>query len=473
MIPDDQSKGTIEKALQINLDPRIYGTIAEIGAGQEVARNFFIAGGASGTIAKTMSAYDMQFSDAIYGKEKDNRYVSQSRVNKMLDREYGLVLERLENNRPENTMFFAFADTVAAKGFKTGRDCHGWMGIKFQTSPMEEANRIVLHVRMKDSTNLQQQECLGRLGINLIYAAFYHSNEPEKVIESLLDNLSRDRLEIDMIKFKGPKFNRVDNRLLALHLVRSGITRSIFFTKEGEPVQGSDLLYKKNILFLRGSYRPFTKVHLDILTHAKESFLSKNGFPEQEVVVLTEISMSHLLAFGDLDKSDFLGRVDTLCTMGYDVQISDYSSFHKLKKHLSQYTKNKISVALGVKNVSEIFSHKFYDDLKGGIVEGLGMLFSEGTNLFVYPKLLKDESIRTVDEMTFDDDIKYLFYHFYHTGRILPISNNDPELISIFTKDIRAAMAEGNDEWRNKIPDKVYEIIKQQKLFGYKLNKPL
>lgn len=467
MLQQGIERRIIEKALTINLDPKIYGTIAEIGAGQEVARNFFIAGAASGTIAKTMSAYDMQFSDSIYGAEPSKRYVSQSRVNKMLDREYGLVVERLESNRPEDTLYFAFADTVAAKGYKSDRDCHGWMGIKYQSKSMEEANKIVLHVRMKDKTNLQQQECLGLLGVNLIYAAFYYYDNPEKAIESLLDELSTDRIEIDMIKFEGPRFKDVDNRLLELHLVRSGLTHSVFFTKHGEPVQGSDLLYKKNILVLRGSFRPFTKVHDDILTCAKAEFIGGNGFQEEDAVVLTELSMSHLLAFGDLDKSDFLGRVDTLNAMGYDVLISDFAKFYELKKHLIQYTKQKISIVLGIKNMDEIFTPAKYSDLNGGIVEGLGILFSKESNVWVYPKLLKDGVIRKVDEMIFDDGVKYLFQHFLSTGRIRPVAKNNPEILDIFTKDIREGIQQGDGDWKNKIPEAVYKVIKEEKLFGF------
>lgn len=468
MQSEEHYRGTIQKALHINLDPKTYGSIAEIGAGQEVARNFFIAGGAAGTVAKTLSAYDMAYSDAIYGKEKNHRYVSQSRLLKMLDREYSVVVERLENHRPEETTFFAFADTVAAKGFKSDRECHGWMGIRFQSKPLEKPNDIILHVRMKDKTNMQQQEVLGHLGINLIYAAYYYTGNPEKAIESLLENLTTDRIEIDMIKFEGPRFKEVDNRLMALHLVQSGLTHSVFFTKKGEPIQGSDLLYKKNIIALRGSFRPFTNVHLDILNCAREEFLKRNHFGSDEIVVLTELSMSHLLAFGSLDKSDFLGRVDTLCGMGYDVQISDFARFHELKRHLAQYTKNKISIALGIKNMAEIFSHHIYSDLPGGMVEGLGILFSGNTNLFVYPKLLKDGIVRVLNDIDFEKDVKHLFTHFLLNNRLIPISENNPDILDIFTKDIREAMAEGDGDWKNKIPQKVYEIIKERELFDFK-----
>lgn len=459
-------KGTIEKALQVNLNPKIYGTIAEIGAGQEVARNFFVAGAAAGTIAKTMSAYDMKFSDAIYGTEKNGRYVSYSRVNKMLDREYGLVLERLEDNRPENTTYFSFADTVAAKGFKSARDCHGWLGIKFQTEPLGKPNKIVLHVRLRENSNVLQQQTLGQLGINLIYAAFYYSQSPEKAIDSLLDNLSTDRIEIDMIEFSGPQFQRVDNRLMAVYLVRSGLTHSVFFTSNGNPVQGSDLLYGKNILSLRGSFRPFTIVHEDIIRCSKEAFLANNTFNEDEIVILPELSMSHLLTFGDLDVADFLGRVDTLCKMGFSVQISDFARFHELKCHLAQFTKERISISLGIKNIVEVFSESTYSDLAGGIIEGLGNLFSSGTNLYVYPKLLKDGIIKRVDEMDFNDEIKFLFQHFMQNKRLISLTNFDTKIIDVFTRDIREEMKNHDNSWKKKVPKVVYKLITEKGLFG-------
>ena len=460
-------KGTIEKALQINLDPQIYGTIAEIGAGQEVARNFFVAGAAAGTIAKTMSAYDMQFSDAIYGKESDGRYVSYSRLHKMIDREYGLVVERLEGHRPGNTTFFAFADTVAAKGFKSGRECHGWLGVKFQSNPMKEANKIVLHVRLLENSNVLQQQTLGVLGINLIYAAFYHANQPSKAIDSLLDNLSKERIEIDMIEFSGPSFRNIDNRLMAVHLVRSGLTHSVFFTSEGIPVQGSDLLYRKNILALRGSFRPFTIVHEDILKCAKNAYLRENNFNEDEVVVLPELSMSHLLAFGDLDEADFLGRVDTLCKMGYAVQISDFARFHELKCHLHRFTNEQVSMVLGIKNIVELFKEEAYKELQGGRLEGLSLLLSRGAKLFVYPKLLKDGVVRVAHEMTFEEDVRYLYQHFLTNQRIVPLRDFNAKILNVFTRDTRDKMKDKNSDWKKNVPEVVAKLITEKKLFGY------
>ncbi len=467
MLRKKHTSGTIEKALQINLDEQIYGTIAEIGAGQEVARNFFIAGGAAGTVAKTMSAYDMQVSDAIYGREQDGRYVSHARLHRMVDREFGLVVERLKEVREEHTTYFAFADTVAAKSYNSGRDCHGWMGIKYQTSPMAGPSKIILHVRMKDQSNVEQQLALGILGVNLIYGAFYLKESPEKLIESLLDNLSTERIEIDMIKFEGEYFSEIDNRLMALHLVRSGITHAVFFTDKGDPVQASDLLYKKDILLLRGSFRPVTNVHLDILECAAREEKKINGDSPPPQVVLTELSMSHLLAFGDLDKTDFLGRVDTLCAMGFQVQISDFTHFYELKDHLTQFTRGNISLAVGIKNIAEIFDADSYKDLRGGRVEGLGKLFSGSTRLFVYPKLLKNGEIRQVNEMIFDADTEHLFKHFLVNQKLVPLNEYSPEMLSIFTKDIRQELRSGEGSWVKKIPEAVYQLIRSKGLFGF------
>lgn len=461
-----QNISTIEKALQINLDNSIYGTIAEIGAGQEVARNFFLAGGAAGTIAKTMSAYDMQVSDAIYGQEKDRRYVSQSRVLKMLNREYGLVMDRLQHIRPDHTRYFAFADSVVAKGYKTDRDCHGWMGLKFQVNQEEQACYIVLHVRMHDRSNIEQQQALGILGINLIYAAFYKFKTPELLIESLLDNLSPDRIEIDMIKFDGNYFSSVDNRLMALHLVRSGLTHSVFFTKTGEPVQAYDLLYKKNVLLLRGSFRPFTNTHFDIFKCAKEEYLKRMSCKTEDFLFLTELSMSHLMAFGDLDKTDFLGRVNTLCAMGYPVQISDFKFFHRLKTYLLQFNTNHLAFVLGIKNISELFNIQTYTNINDGILHALAELFSDQTQVYVYPKLLKNEAVKSVDKMSFEKDVINLFIHFLQNNFIIPLRNYDENKLPIFTDNIRKLIISNNQDWKKLIPQKVSEIIIRDKLFG-------
>src|SRR6202040_1957595 len=236
--------GTNKKALQINLDTKRYGTFAEIGAGQEGARRFFQVGGGAGTIAKTMSAYDVTFSDAIYGPA--HRYVSRKRLQRMLDHEYDLLLERLDAKLGSERTFFCFADTVAARSFKQHNESHGWLGVRFQTQPRSEPSQIIIHVRMLDEANVDQQEALGVIGVNLLHGAFYHS-QPAKLISSLQENLAPGRIEVDMIKFSGPAFH-VDNRLMSLQLVSQGLTNAVMFTADGETVQPADVFYKKAIL---------------------------------------------------------------------------------------------------------------------------------------------------------------------------------------------------------------------------------
>ena len=464
---DAHPKQTIEKALKINLNSSIYGTVAEIGAGQEVARNFFLAGGAAGTIAKTMSAYDMQVSDAIYGEEKDHRYVSQSRVKKMVQREYDLVVERLQDTRSPDTLFFSFADTVAAKSFQTRRDCHGWMGIRFQLKPEGGINEIILHVRMKDNSNQQQQDALGSLGINLIYGAFYYYRDPEMLIESLVDDLGGDRVEIDIVHFSGPEFRDTDNRLMALHLVKAGLSPSVLFTGKGEPVQALDLLYKKNILVLRGSFRPVTNIHLDIIRCGREEILKDPEITKDSLEFITEISMSNLLNQGNLDKEDFLGRVDTLCKLGFNVQITNFARYFKLKDYLAQFSHRKIIILMGVRKIVNIFDEKYYQDLHGGILEALGILFSRNTVLYTYPRKDKNGSILSPEEMYVEDEVKYLLRHFLHTGKIVALQNYDPDILTMDTTGINDDIRKDDGDWKEKVPSVVYDEIRRRKLFGY------
>ena len=345
---------TNRKALIINLDEQRYGTFAEIGAGQEVASVFFQVGGASGTIAKSMSAYDMTFSDSIYGRAP--RYVSRERLATMLDHEYSLLIERLKDQRGDRTTFFVFADTVAAKSFKGSNECHGWMGVRFQTTPLGEPSEIYIHFRMWDKDNQLQQQAIGIVGTNLIYCAFYYLNDPAKIVESLIDNISADRIEIDMLKFAGPAFKDVDNSLMALHLVRHGLTNAIMFSSDKEVLQPSEALYKKSILVERGSFRPVTHVNVDMLNCACAKFMQEPDVKGKDLVVLMEITMNNLLASGEPDSRDFLDRVDLLADLGFTVLISNYSEFFRLTSYFRRYTKEKIGVAMGINNLLEIFT---------------------------------------------------------------------------------------------------------------------
>src|SRR4051812_10208198 len=387
---------THQKALAINLDSKRYGTFAEIGAGQEVVRWFFRVGGAAGTIAKSISAYDMAVSDAIYGQTQ--RYVARKRLESMLNYEHDLNLKRLRDARGDQTSFFAFADTVSARNFKGTNECHGWMGVKFQAHPRDQDSEIIIHVRMLDAENALQQEALGIVGVNLLYGAFFMHHDPDRLVESLLDNLTTQRIEIDMVEFSGIEFRHVDNRVMSLKLVQLGLSGAAIFGPSGEVLQPSELLRKRAILVERGSFRPVTKVNMDMVRCAHDRFASEPEVKDKEVVQLMEITMRNLLAAGEIDLSDFLARADALGAVGKTVLISDYFEYYRLAAYLTRYTAGPIAVTMGVANLLDLFNEKYYTELEGGILEAFGKLFTKDLRLYVYP--LRDEStgiIKTVE----------------------------------------------------------------------------
>src|ERR1700760_964844 len=339
--------GTKQKALAINLNPEIYGSFAEIGAGQDVAANFFKAGASSGTIAKTMSAYDMTFSDAIYGVQKVRRYVSEARLISMLEKEYGLLIERLAESRGERTTFFAFSDTVSALNYQKTNEGHGWMGVRFQLEPNGEFNDVVLHVNLLDNDNNLQQQAVGVLGVNLIYACFYFHDNPSVFLLSLMDDLSKDRIQIDMIRFEGPGFSKVDNRLMSLHLVKYGFSDAALFRPDGQNQQPSEVLYKKHVVVIRGRFRPVINVHLDMLNNGVKQFMQEPDVDKSNVTVITELTLQSLKErnadeTAEIDEKDFLDRVDILCSLGQTVLISNFHEYYKLVAYLSKITKLKL-----------------------------------------------------------------------------------------------------------------------------------
>ena len=478
---------TSQKALTINLDPPKYGTFAEIGAGQEVAREFFQAGGASGTIAKSISAYDMVFSDAIYGKAP--RYVSRERLKLMLDHEYQLLIDRLSSTRGERTNFFVFADTVATSSYKGTNEAHGWLGFRFQTEPKGEPSEIVLHVRMWDKEAVLQQQALGIVGVNFIYGALYYRSDLAKLIESLRDNLGMDRIEIDMLRFSGPAFENVDNRLMSLFLVKFGLTNAVMFGQKGEVLQPSEVLYKKAILVERGSFRPVTHVNVDMLNCATAQFIQEPSVKGKGLVVLMEITMNNLLAAGSLDAQDFLSRVDLLADIGFTVLISNYSEYYRLTSYFRRYTKEMIGVAMGVNNLLEIFNEKYYENLEGGILESFGRLFRNSVKLYIYPMrkdayemyiaqggeagtasetnaftsnvLINSKNVRIVDHLA------NLYAHLLENHYIDSIVGYDASILSIFSRDVLRRIREKDATWEAMVPTPVAEAIKRRGLFGY------
>jgi hypothetical protein len=457
---------TDEKALRINLDTARYGTFAEVGAGQEVARRFFRVGGAAGTIAKTMSAYDMTFSDAIYGPA--NRYVSRLRLQKMLDHEYDLLIERLDRKFGAEKTFFVFADTVAARSFKERNESHGWLGVRFQTQPRGQPSQIIIHIRLLDEANVEQQEALGVIGVNLLQGAFY-DRQAEKLISSLQENLPPGRIEVDMIKFSGPLFQKVDNRLMSLQLVSQGLTNAVMFKADGETVQPAEVFYKKAILVERGSFRPVTYATNDMLDGARRVFLAPSECSEKDLIVLMEMTLENLLDAGQIDHADFLARVDILGALGRTVLIARFAEYYRLAAYLFRYTNKPIGLVMGVPSLIEIFNEKYYTKLEGGILEALGRMFKGGLKLYVYPMI--DEATGKVISATkvkVASNLRSLFRYLIDNQYVQEITEYHPEYLRIHPSDVLAKLQSGDSSWEQMVPSEVVHLIKKREFFGYR-----
>lgn len=464
---------TKQKALNINLDDTVYGTFAEIGAGQEVARYFFQVGGASGTIAKTMSAYDMVFSDAIYGKEPSGRYVCESRLNKMLQREFSLLIKRLEGKRSLKTKFFAFANTVAASGHLNNKEGHGWIGVRFQHGPKEPCSDVIIHIRLLDKRNLLQQQTLGIIGVNLLHCSFYlHNSEEDQFVEGLIEELGPERIEIDMIKVVGPAFSKMDNRILALQLVKKGVTNAVMFDQDGSVLQPSDILYKKNILALRGSFRPPTLVNMDMLTEGLEEFKKEPGVQNDRIVTLCEITINNLQASaegsGSFNEKDFLARVDLLGALGQKVLISNYQDYYKLAQYFGRYTQRKMGIILGIFNLKEVFDPKSYPDLEGGILEALGKLFKFPLRMYVYPSKTTDgNGYLTCANLPMEAPLGLIFGYFLQQKKIIDFEKFDSEILHIFSRRVLKMIQKGDSGWEKMVPKTVAKTVIEKKLFGH------
>ena len=459
---------THSKALKINLDPRWYGTFAEIGAGQEVVRWFFRVGGAAGTVAKSMSAYDMKVSDAIYGHA--DRYVSRGRLQAMLDREFHLDVERLSSDRGESTSFFAFANTVVARSYRATAECHGWMGIKFQSRVNDEPSQIIMHVRMLDEEASAQQEALGIVGVNLCYGAFFFSHVAEELVESLLDNLTTRRIEIDMLEFSGIEFRNVDNRIMALKLVQLGLSGAAMFGPNREVLQPSDVLYKKAVLVERGSFRPVTHVNINMLECALAKFKEDPAVSDKPILTLMELTMRNLLAGGtDVDRRDFLARAEVLGACGMTVLISDYFEYYRLAAYLSWRTRERIAIVLGIPSLYELFDEKYYAQLPGGILENFGRLFKNDLKIYVYPRQPSPtDQLETTSSVNLKSDLQLLYEYLCRRGSFVQLDNYNPEYLSIFSRDVLKRIANGDESWEATVPPQVAEIIRRRGFFGYK-----
>ncbi len=459
---------TQEKALRINLSKAIYGSFAEIGAGQEVAANFFKVGGASGTIAKTISAYDMSFSDAIYGV--CDRYVCEDRLIQMLDHEYVLLAERLPH-RIESTRFFAFADTIEILNYERTNLGHGWLGLRFQLLPATEPNECVIHVKMLDNDPLQQQLSIGIVGVNMIYACMFMS-DPEEMLMSLTDGLSGKRIEIDMLRLSGPDFIHVDNRLLALKLVKNGLTRAAMFGPDGNVMQPTDELYKKNVLVLRGRFRPPTNVNVDMLLTSRRHFKREPDVDRSRILLITELTLNDLSPDGRIDERDFLHRADIICSLGQNVLISNYFEYYRLVDYLSRITKGKkIGITMGIYALQRVFKEKTYENIRGGILECFASLFGTNVKLYIYPALRPDGSLFTLKdfEEELPENLKSLFVYLVANNKLEDISDANISNLHIISDNVLAMIRRGQPGWEEFVPHKVEEAIKEKGLFDYPL----
>lgn len=463
-----------QKALEINLNPKIYGSFAEIGAGQETVRFFYRAGAASGTVAKAMSAYDKEMSDSIYGVEENRRYVTQARLKKMLDHEMSLMKERLILDHYKEKAFFTYANTVTTIDYSKKNEGQGWIGLRFKLNAEEEkANEIIIHVKFKENSAQLQQETLGVLGVNLIYGAYYLYDNPRKLIKSLYDTLDNDQLEIDMINFRGPQFKYVDNRLMSLQLVKNGMTDVAIFNPQGKNILPADLLYKKNIFAIRGSFRPFMNVNMDMFDSGLEIFKQEDDVRLDNTEILFEITLSNLIASGfegELNERDFLDRADIIGSLGYNVIISNFSEYYKLVDYFSKFTRNqtKVGLAMGVNNLVEIFNEQYYADLPGGIMEAFGKLFKKNVKIYLYPYLDKKKNILLNSKnLLVSDNVHELYKYFLYNGRITDILNYKKEYLDSYSRQILDKIANNEDGWEKECPDGVADMIKEKGMFGY------
>lgn len=464
----DMVENTLGKARRINKDLSRYGAFAEIGAGQEVARHFFQAGKASQTIAKTISAYDMIVSDDIYGRETNGRYVCESRLKKMLGHEYDLLVDRLSESRGAHSRFFSFANTVATASSSSNKQSHGWMGVRFQTEPGAPCNDIILHVRMLDRHRLQQQEALGILGVNLLSCAFYEFQDDEHFISKLSENLKEGQIVIDVVKFEGPEVKHFDMRLMNLELVRRGLAEAILFSPKNEILNVADAVYGKALLIQRGTFRPVTITHLDVLTKGLEQMkadvLHSDG-KALETLPIMELTMQNLQSDGHVNEKDFLERVETLTALGHHVMISNFFLFYQLKRFIRRYNNNFMALVIGANHLEKLFCEDHYQNLEGGLLEGMGKLLEQKTKLYVYPH--KNEMVCLTTKSFFPKpSLRHIYSHFTENKQIVDISGCDETANYLHSDDVMKLLEKNDPQWEVLVPKIVRDLIKTKKFFA-------
>lgn len=463
------------KALRINMNPSIYGTFAEIGGGQEVARHFFQAGGASGTVAKAISAYDKSFSDSLYNDSRSGRYVSEGRLSKMVKAEFEDLINVLGEKRGKTTRFFAFANTVETLNFRKTNEGHGWLGVRFQLRPESEPNEVFIHVNLLENDALSQQRTLGILGVNLLFACFYYHESPNQFLQSLLDNLTQEKFEVTMIRMHGPDLYYVDNRLLGVQLVKNRMTRAIMFDRDGLVREPADMLYKQNVLAFRGSFRPITYVTNDMLQSSFRIFKRDEDYDKYNTISLCEMTLDNLLQEeDDLDTMDFLDRVDILNGMGQNVMVSNFKEYYRLVDYFSRFKIINLRIVIGIPTFMNVLEKKYYTHLRGGILEALGKLFVENMKLYVYPTVssvsidepTKGEELITSENLPLADDLRDLYNYLIKNRKIIDIKDVQRDKLYINSRNVLKMIRNGEPGWEKMVPRYIEEQIKKKRLFG-------
>jgi hypothetical protein len=430
-----------------------------------------------------MSAYDMKFSDAIYGEA--GRYVSRERLVQMMAHEYELLEQRLSGNRGPETFFFAFANTVSALNYHKTNECHGWMGIRFQLRPQSAYHDLILHVRMLDCDNQLQQEAIGILGVNLVYGAFHHANAPDKLISSLADGIGTERIEVDMIEFNGPEFESLDNRILCLKLAETGLANAIMFDHSGHIVQTAEKLYKKACLVERGSFRPLTQVNLDMLEKARAQFSIREDVEEDRIEAFMELTLGNLLSTGDIDYDDFIARIEVINSCGYGVLVSNYFEYYKLSSYLRRYVSKPIGLVMGLNNLADIFKENYYSQMEGGILEAFGILFKDNVKIYAYPiefanfqrygkqigigdnveVEIDQDGLVTIENLLVADNLRNLYKYIRENGFLETIQGCDRKNMQLFSRDVFKCVCSRSEGWKENLPTCVVEMIETKGLW--------
>ncbi len=455
---------TEQKALEINLNDNIYGTFAEIGAGQEVARNFFQVGAAAGTIAKTMSAYDKKFSDAIYGTEDHGRYVCENRLHKMLDHEYTLMEERLVTYRNDSN-FFVFADTVAAINYTRTVKGQGWLGVRFQLDNNKQPNNLIIHVKMKDKNNRQQQESIGMLGVNMIYACYYFNDDMNKFVQSLNDGI-KDRIEIDMIRLTGDDFIDVDNRLLSYYLLKYNLTKVAMFDENGQSIHASSFLYKKNLMVVRGHYRPPTNTTVEAFDSSFNQFKDELNLENNKSEFLCELTMDNITVDGKIDENDYLQRAIALNTLGKKVIISSCNNHQVLINYLSDYKTKRLSLVIGARELNRMMKSKYEANKEGRLLVAFGELFNERIKVYVYPAYDKEKDrILVAENIDIPAGIHFLYKHLLDNGQLINIKNYKVSSLKVIPYNIFQRIISDDTGWEKHVPESIVKLIKEKGFF--------